>query len=209
MSGAATRSRWLELRAAREAARRGRDLLEEKREALVREVARRLLRRDEASRKAASALEEARASHRAARTEVGGRTLEAAALGQAGEPSALVRETSVFGLPLPTLVARVPPWRPGWGPGGAAAALDRAGAAYARALPVLVELAAEELAVRALRRGLRKTSQRVNGLGKIILPDLDRNIRDVSSAIEEEERDEAFRRRRWLGARRAPASEVF
>ncbi|HTO86709.1 MAG TPA: V-type ATP synthase subunit D [Thermoanaerobaculia bacterium] len=201
MSGAANRSRWLQLRAESQAARRGRDLLDEKREALVREIARRLTRREDAWRRAAASLAEARAALRDARTEVGRPALESAALGRAAQSPAGWRETSVFGIPVPALVSQPSPWRPAWGPGGSAAALDRAGAAFGKALPSVIELAQEELAVRALERGLAKTSHRINALERIILPGLAREIREVSSAIEEEERDEAFRRRRWLGAR--------
>ncbi len=202
MSGAANRSRWLQLRAESQAARRGRDLLDEKREALVREIARRLARREDAWRRAGANLAEARAALRDARTEVGRSTLESAALGRAAAKSpARWREISVFGIPVPALVSQPSPWRPAWGPGGAAASLDRAGAAFGKALPSIIELAAEELAVRALERGLAKTSHRINALEKIILPGLEREIHEVSSAIEEEERDEAFRRRRWLVAR--------
>ena len=209
MTEAATRSRWLELRSAAEAARRGRDLLEEKREALVREIARRAVVRDEAARAAASVLTEARAALRGARTELGAAALEAAALAQAGQPALAVRTRSVFGVPLPTLAGRLPPWRPGWGPGGAAASLDRAGAAFASSLTAVVELGGQELAIRALRRGLAKTAHRCNALEKMILPSLARQIHDVAASIEEEERDESFRRRRRSPGRASAATLHF
>jgi len=34
-----------------------------------------------------------------------------------------------------------------------------------------------------------------------VLPELERDVRDVSGALEEEERDESFRRKRWFAAR--------
>lgn len=209
MTAAATRSRWLELRTAAEAARRGRDLLEEKREALVREIARRAVLREEAERGAASALAEARAALRGARTELGAAALEAAALAQAEEPALAVRTRSVFGVPLPILAGRLPPWRPGWGPGGAAASLDHAGAAFGSALAAVAELGGQELAIRALRRGLAKTAHRCNALEKIILPSLARQIHDVAASIEEEERDESFRRRRRSLGRGAGGTSQF
>ena len=209
MTEAATRSRWLELRAASEAARRGRDLLEEKREALVREIARRAVLREEKWRDAGAALTEARAKLRGARTELGPAALEGAALSQADEPALAVRSRSVFGVPLPTLAGRLRRWRPGWGPGGAAASLDRAGAAFASALTAVADLAAQELAIRALRRGLAKTAHRCNALEKIILPSLARQIHDVAASIEEEERDESFRRRRRSPGRATGATLQF
>jgi vacuolar-type H+-ATPase subunit D/Vma8 len=101
---------------------------------------------------------------------------------------------------LPTLHARFAPFRPRYGPGGTAESLDQAGKAFAEALPVLVRLAKEELAVRNLQHGFAQTVRRLNAIEKVVLPRLDHEIREVGSALEEEERDEALRRKRWLAA---------
>ncbi len=74
--------------------------------------------------------------------------------------------------------------------------------AFAGALPLLAELAQAELAVRNFARALARTNRRLNALEMIVLPDIEREIRDVASAIEEDERDEAFRRKRWFQARK-------
>jgi hypothetical protein len=56
--------------------------------------------------------------------------------------------------------------------------------------------------VRNFTRALRRTNRRLNALEIIVLPDLEREIRELSSALEEDERDEAFRRKRWFRAQK-------
>jgi V/A-type H+-transporting ATPase subunit D len=74
-------------------------------------------------------------------------------------------------------------------------ALDRAGAAFVDAVEKLVALAAEDVVVRQLRAALARTARRLNALDHVVLPGIAGDIRAISSALEEEERDEATRRR--------------
>lgn len=200
MTAAAVRSRLLLLRREREAARRGQDLLEQKREVLLRELLRRTRLRDEVADRAAAALAGARARLREARTELGRLAVDSAALAQTEIVSVERRAKTLLGIALPALQGRFKPFRPRYGLGGTAESLDRAGSAFAEALPVLVRLAEEELAVRNLREGFAKTIRHLNALEKVVLPRLDDEIRAVTTALEEEDRDEALRRKRWLAA---------
>ena len=200
MIGAAVRSRLLELRRQRAAARRGQDLLEQKREVLLRELLRRSRLRSALRDRAAAQLAIARSRVREAETEVGRLTCAAAALAQPAVASVQRGTKTLLGIALPTLRGRFAPFRPRYGPGGTAASLDEAGGAFADTLPALVRLAEEDLAVRSLQRGFAQTVRRLNALEKTVLPQFDREIRTVTNALEEEERDEALRRRRWLQA---------
>lgn len=200
MNGPAVRSRLLTLRRDREAARRGQELLEQKREVLLRELLRRTRVRDDLGQRAAVALAEARARLRQAQTELGRLAVDSAALAQTEMVSVERRSKKLLGIALPALQGRFKPFRPRYGPGGTAETLDRAGVAFTDALPMLVRLAEEDLAVRNLQQGFAKTVRRLNALEKVVLPQLDQEIRAVTSAIEEEERDEASRRKRWLAA---------
>lgn len=56
-----------------------------------------------------------------------------------------------------------------------------------------------QLAVRS--QLLPRTATRLNALDKQLIPDIRRDIRDLASALEEEERDDAVRRKRWLISR--------
>jgi V/A-type H+/Na+-transporting ATPase subunit D len=201
MTGAATRSRWRELAAARESARRGRELLDEKREILQRELTRRAAARGKALEAAAAALAAARSAHREARIEMGSDAVDAAALAQSPAATAELGERRILGVSAPTVILRGRPWAVAWGPGGTSESLDRAAAAYAAALPLLAELAQAELVVRNLARALARANRRLNALEIIVLPELEREVRDVAGALEEDERDESFRRKRWFRAR--------
>lgn len=200
MTGAAVRSRLLILRREREAARRGQELLEQKREVLLRELLRRTRVRAEIERRAVAALEKARLQLRAARIEMGGLGVDAAALAQTEMASVEPRPRKLLGIALPALQGRFQRFRPHYGIGGTAESLDRAGQAFAEALPVLVQLAEEDLAVRNLQHGFAKTVRRLNALEKVVLPRLQKEISAVTTALEEEDRDESLRRKRWLAA---------
>jgi V-type H+-transporting ATPase subunit D len=201
MTGAATRSRWLELAATREAARRGRELLDEKREILQRELTRQTAVRRQAFEKASAALEAARSAYLEAQIELGSNAVEAAALAQTPAAGAEIGERRILGVSAPTVVLCPRPWTLVWGPGGASASLDLAATLFAAALPLLADLAEAELVVRNLSSALARANRRLNALEMIVLPSLERELREVAAAIEEDERDEAFRRKRWFRAR--------
>jgi V/A-type H+-transporting ATPase subunit D len=203
MSGSATRSALLDLGFAREAARRGRELLDQKREILQRELSRRETARQAAREKAAAALALARKTLREARVELGRDAVDAAALAQTPAAHAEIVEARVLGVSTPSVRLLPAAWTLGWSPGGTSESLDRAAAEFAGALPLLAELAQAQLGVRNFARALARTNRRLNALEMIVLPGLEREIRDVASALEEDERDEAFRRKRWFQVRRA------
>jgi V/A-type H+-transporting ATPase subunit D len=203
VSSSATRSRWLELGQARETARRGRDLLDQKREILLRELARREAARQEARATAAAALARARAALREARVELGRDGVDAAALVRSPAASAEVGEARVLGVSTPAVRLRAAAETAGWSPGGTCESLDRSAAEYSGSLPLLAALAQAELYVRSFARALARTNRRLNAIDMIVLPGLERDIREVASALEEEERDEAVRRKRWFQVRRA------
>jgi vacuolar-type H+-ATPase subunit D/Vma8 len=60
-------------------------------------------------------------------------------------------------------------------------------------------LASEEAAVQRLRAALARTARRQNALDQIVLPELGVLVRSVTAALEEEERDEATRRKIGAG----------
>ncbi len=192
---AATRSRWLELNRRRAAARRGLQLLEEKRQALIRAIARARVERDAARERAAVAMAEARAVLAEVEIELDAEVIDGASLAQTDGAGVILGRRSLLGVPISTLQAQPPPWRPLFAPGGTCESLDRAGAAFARALPLAVALAAQELTVEGLAVGLARTSRRSNALDRIVLPTLDHEIRRIDESLEEEGRDDAVRTR--------------
>ena len=202
MNRAATRSRWLELKRELAAARRGRQLLDEKREVLVREVLRARARADAARARAAQKLAAARAALSEAEIEIGSAAAEAAGLAQLPAAPALdLAPRSLLGVALPALRARFPVFQALYAPGGTSGSLDGAARAYAALVPHLAALAEEELAVTNLQEALARTNRRWNALDRVLLPNLASEIRRVENDLDEEARDEAFRGRRRARAR--------
>lgn len=195
MIGAATRSRLFELRRERSAARRSAELLDRKREVLLREIARRERVRRELRDVADARYLEAHERLRIARVELGMRDVEAAALAQPARYAIAHRETSVMGVRIPLLTATVEPYRAFYGAAATSASLDECGAAFTELIPHLVALAQEEIALARLSAAMRKTTKLLNALQKVLLPRIEHDIHAIVDGLEEEERDDAIRRR--------------
>lgn len=201
----ATGSRLLELRAIERAARLGLELLEKKREVLLRETLRRRARLAAAREQARSALGVARLSMARARITLGRHALGTALLAHPPDCRLVVRWARLLGVRLPSITAHPSVFRPRYAPGGTTPALDEAGRAFSDAWPKVLQLAAEEAAARTLGRALAKTTRQVNALERRVLPELADAIRQVTSALDDEERDGALRVRQWAvrtGSRR-------
>lgn len=203
MTGAATRSRLLTLRHDQQAARLGRELLDGKREAILRELLQRRRQRDARREGARLLAEDASTALDEAIIELGARAVGAAILAQPRSASVERQHGSLAGVPMPRLRAAIPAYRPQYGFGGTAASLDVAGARFTAVIAQLVALAEEEEAVRMLQEALRKTVRRLQALEKVVIPRLDTEARSIAAALEEEERDDSFRRKRWVAAHAA------
>jgi V/A-type H+-transporting ATPase subunit D len=198
MTGAATRSRLTALRRTRLATRLGRDLLDQKREAVLRALLDATRRRATCRAEAMAALARAQAALGDACVEVGAAAVDAAALAQPILASVEWRPGSVVGVPTPRLAGTVAPFAAHYGAASSSAGVDRAGGEFSAILATLIQLAQEEEMVRNLQSGLEKTVRRLKALEQVVIPRLEREARDMAAALDEEERDESLRRRRWL-----------
>ncbi|HSP32931.1 MAG TPA: V-type ATP synthase subunit D [Thermoanaerobaculia bacterium] len=197
MIASAARSRLFELRRERIAAQRSVDLLEQKREALLRETLRRTVRRDALRRRVDDGYRDARRKLDIARVELGMRAIEAAALAQQPQHAIVRASTSVMGIQIPRLTVTVSDFRAQYGAAATSCSLDDAGCAFHDVLTDAIALAEEDCALSRLRAATRKTGKLLNALKKIVVPRIEREIRFVLEGIEEEERDEALRRTVW------------
>jgi H(+)-transporting ATP synthase subunit D len=200
MAAAAVRARLLARRRERAAARYGRTLLEQKHEAIHREITSARLLLAERRRQLREALRTAARLLEDALVESGRVALDAAAGAQPGIPDVAIVVEPLAGVAVPRLRLPPVPLRPCFGPCGAPESADIATAAWVRLLPAIVALAEADAGLDCLRAAAVKTARRLNALDKAVLPRLDREIADIETAIEEEERDEFVRRRRFLAA---------
>lgn len=200
MIASTTRSRLFELRRDRAAVHRNAELLERKREVLLREIA--LRQRERARLRDAVAVAYADAIHEldVARVEMGLNGVEAASLAQPRSVTVATSTASLMGVRVTRIEANVPPFEAHYGTAVTPQSLGEAGAAFTATLPEIFELAQAERALARLRVAMRKTTKLAAALRKVLLPRIDREIRAAVEGIEEEERDEATRRKSWRQA---------
>jgi len=197
MNTGAIRSRLFELRRDRVAAQRSAELLEQKREALLREILRRTRRCAELRNEVDARVRDAQRKLDVARVELGRDAIESAMLAQQPTISIATNETSVMGVRLPHFTVTTTPFRARYGAAATTESLDDAGIAFAALLPFVAQLVEQQESLARLRTAMRKVTKLSGALRKVVVPRIEREIRQVIEGIEEEERDESVRRTRW------------
>lgn len=201
----ATRSEFLDRRRRAAFVAQGRDLLKDKRTALVREF------RDHQT-ELLSGLDQLRSLAVAARQRLdeavavcGPEPLESGALAAATGIGVDVGSRTVAGVRVFDLrhdpVRRSAGTR-GWATALASAHLDTVALAYEEQLERVLDLCAVEVSVRRLATEIARTTKQVNALENIVLPRLHDEARRIALTLDEREREEHARLRR-ARARRA------
>jgi V/A-type H+/Na+-transporting ATPase subunit D len=203
-----TRLGLLEVRARAAVAGKGARLLRAKREVLageiwrmMREVLEGRARLDDVLRGAVKALGLARALD-------GQEALESLAPGAAREVPVQVALRRVWGVPTPA--ATVPPLlrapdRRGSSPTSWSLSGAEAARRHEEALEVLLTIATREKHLVRLGEEIQETSRRVNALEQVLLPALAAEARRVEAALEERDREDAVRLRRFRRRGRSAA----
>jgi V/A-type H+-transporting ATPase subunit D len=185
-------------------ARQGRELLKQKRTALMRElmrVADRVLTSSDALQQAAV---EARAALARAEAVAGPEAVRSAAMATYGELALDVQATTVMGVSVPVIeqkrVTRSVLGR-GYSITGTSVTIDEAAAAFEAEVDSLIQLAGSELRLRRLAAELQRTSRRVNALEQILIPRLEAERDFIQMALDERARTDHFRLKRIKQAR--------
>ncbi len=177
-------------------AEQGRDLLKEKRNALLKEfmkIADAIMRSSDELEQAAT--EAQRALARAEALD-GPEAVRSAAFAAQSELSLSVEGAFVMGVPVPVIepksAARVVIDR-GYSLSGTSARIDAVADRFEEEIDVLVELAASELRLKRLAEEIRKTSRRVNALENNLIPRLQSRRVYIETILEERTREDIFR----------------
>ncbi len=196
---ATTRMELLARKAQIALARQGRELLEQKRTALLRElmrVADRVVTSSEALQQAAT---EARAALARAEAVAGSEVVRSAAMATRGELALEVQTATVMGVSVPVIeqkrVTRSALGR-GYSITGTSVTIDEAAAAFETEVDSLIQLAESELRLTRLAAELQRTSRRVNALEQILIPRLEAERDFIQMALDEGERTDHFRLKR-------------
>ncbi len=180
-------------------ARQGRDLLKEKRNALLKEfmqTAEQVMRHsDELDRcvgEAAQALALAEAID-------GPETVRSAALAARGEVSLEITGANIMGVTVPLIEQKRVTrglFDRGYSLSGVSIRIDAVAAAFEAQLDLIIELAASELRLRRLAEEIGRTTRRVNALDNVLLPRLEAQRDYIQMVLEERERENLFRLKR-------------
>ena len=195
-------------------ARQGRDLLSEKRNALLQE----LMRTAEEVLRESSELErsvgESAVALALAEALDGPEVVRSAAIAAGGQVSLDVTGVNIMGVPVPLIekksVARSPLDR-GYSLSGVSSRVDAVAEAFEAQLDLVIELAASEMRLRRLAEEIGRTTRRVNALDHVLIPRLEAERDYIQMVMEEREREDLFRLKRVKvklerGPRTSPAA---
>jgi V/A-type H+/Na+-transporting ATPase subunit D len=198
-STTATRTELLARRRSAALAEQGRDVLADKRTALLRAFQE---RSDDLARRLAQLRGSATGARRRldqATLSVGPAALASASYAAASGIGVRIDADVVAGVVVVDLrhapVRREPEHR-GYAPLSTHPAVDSVADAYEREVVEVLDLAALELTVRRLAQEIARTTQQVNALEQVVVPRLRAEERRISLALEEREREEIARLRR-------------
>ncbi|MFW5943413.1 MAG: V-type ATP synthase subunit D [Chloroflexota bacterium] len=177
-------------------ARQGRDLLEQKRSALMKELlatADTVLERFDALQAASNAAQRAQAR---ADATAGPEAVRAAALATPQELTLEVSATSVMGVRVPQIERRQPqdaqPARD-YSPVGSSTTIDETATAFDTVVQTIIRLADSELRLKRLGEEIQSTTRRLNALDHILIPRLEAEIAHIQNVLDERERADHFR----------------
>ncbi|TCM39508.1 V-type ATP synthase subunit D [Kribbella sp. VKM Ac-2568] len=195
----ATRSELLDRRRRAVFVGQGRDLLKDKRTALVREFRHHQTELLDGLEQLRNLAVQARQRLDEATAVCGPEALASGALAAATGIGADLRSRTVAGVHVFDLrhdpVRRSPATR-GWAPSLVSAHLDTVAFAYEEQLEWLLDLCAVELSVRRLAMEIGRTTKQVNALDNIVLPQLHDEARRIALTLDEREREENARLKR-------------
>lgn len=197
---ASTRTALIALRRRIEVTRRGLELLRGKRDALIREflaamkqVARGYATIDRSMRDAMDRLVVAWGLD-------GHSALLSEALRRREPVSVDVTERNIWGVQVPEVrVQRPKPVRDDERGArlGAPVHVEVAAGAFERALDVILNELSSQVRLKRLGAEIKRTTRRINALNEVVLPALSRQVREIRLALEERDREEVFRTKRF------------
>jgi V/A-type H+/Na+-transporting ATPase subunit D len=191
-----TRMELLARKAQLSLATQGRELLEQKRTALMKEFMRIADTVMEHSDTLQSAAAEARQALARAEAMAGTEALQSAALASRADISIQVTTANVMGVKVPHIeqkgVSRSALGR-GYSIVGTSTSIDETAAAFETQVNVILQLAESELRLKRLAEEIQRTSRRLNALEHLLIPRLETELNFIQMALDERERSDHFR----------------
>jgi V/A-type H+-transporting ATPase subunit D len=180
-------------------ARQGRDLLKEKRNALLKElmrIAEQVVRSNDELEQSVS---ESLAALALAEALDGPEAVQSAAMAAQGQVSLTATITNVMGVLTPIIEhksVRRGPLDRGYSLSTVSSRIEAVAEAFEHQLDLIVELASSEMRLRRLAEEIGRTTRRVNALENVLVPRLEAQRNYVQMVLEEREREDLFRLKR-------------
>ena len=180
-------------------ARQGRDLLKEKRNALLKELMRTAEQVVRDSDELELSVGESVAALALAEALDGPEAVQSAALAARGQVSLSVNVSNIMGVLTPVIeqksVVRGPLDR-GYSLMSVSSRIEAVAEAFENQLDLIIELAASEMRLRRLAEEIGRTTRRVNALDNVLIPRLEVQRSYIQMVLEERERGDLFRLKR-------------
>jgi V/A-type H+-transporting ATPase subunit D len=175
----------------------GRDVLEHKRDILLRELRNSILEAEQKRAILTEALTIAYQSIREANIAKGSENISNAVLGSHSKANYLVDSRSIMGVTVPIVKFQIEKnAKPDYGFANTNADLDKAFKQFNGVLELLGELAKVEGTTFQLANAVNKTQRRVNALKYVLIPKYRDAVKWIDLVLEEKEREEFIRTKR-------------
>lgn len=174
-------------------ARKGHDLLEQKRQVLMMELTATIAVARDLQREVASVFAEAYDALQRANVSLGIDRVDEIAHAIPEERHFMIRLHSVMGVEIPEVDPVEPGTSPAYSFWDTSGSMDVAYLAFRKVRVVLARLAEVENAVYRLAVQIRRTHRRVNALEKVVIPSTLSSVASISAVLEEGEREDFVR----------------
>jgi V/A-type H+/Na+-transporting ATPase subunit D len=172
----------------------GRDVLERKRDILLRELRHSVYDAERAREELTIALAKAYQSLKEANFAKGSETVANVALGSSFGAEFLLDYKSIMGVTVPVVEFQSEPdVKPDYGFGNTSVELDKAFKQFYGVLDLIAELAMAEGITFQIARDVRRTQRRVNALNHVLIPKYRGMVKRIELVLEEKEREEFVR----------------
>jgi V/A-type H+-transporting ATPase subunit D len=192
-----TRINLIETKKTLSLAKSGREILERKRDVLLRELRNSLFEAEKAREELHETLASAYHSLQEANMVSGVDTVENVAVGSRHEANFLVDYRSIMGVAVPTVKFQAEKnVKPDYGFANTSVELDRAFKHFYRVLDAVAELAQAEGTLFQIANDVGRTQRRVNALNYVLIPQYTETVKLIEGVLEERDREEFVRTKR-------------
>jgi V/A-type H+-transporting ATPase subunit D len=178
-------------------AQSGRDVLERKRDILLRELRSSIFEAEKAREELLEALAKAYQALKEANMAKGSETVANVASGSCFEANFLLDFKSIMGVTVPILEFRSQTdVKPDYGFANTSAELDKAFEEFYSILELIADLAKAEGTTFQIANDVRRTQRRVNALNYVLIPMYSNITKQIALVLEEKDREEFVRTKR-------------